>query len=133
MDSSDSDEAARANEVAVQLQTSLQHFIERIVRAAADDKAVASGYFPAMATFIYQFTTKCVARDLIAFRNHAGRKTISEDDVILIARKTPFQEHLKSYLADELGAAAKDMTAKKPRSAAGRLDQFKVPRPPRRK
>jgi hypothetical protein len=129
MDDSDSDSDGGASELAAQLQASLQHFIERIVRAAAGDKAVASGYFAAMARFVFQFTTKCVARDLIAFRDHARHKMISEDDAILIARKTPIQEHLKTYLAEELGGADRDRPANKPRAAAGRLDQFKVQRP----
>jgi hypothetical protein len=56
-----------------QLQKLFHHVIERIVRAAAGDKVVASGYFPGLATSIYEFKVKCVARDLITFQGQAGR------------------------------------------------------------
>lgn len=130
MDDSDGD--AQAQEVAAQLRMSLHHFIERIVKAAAGDRTVAAGCVSVMATFVYEFTTKCVARDLIAFRDHAGRRTISEDDAILIARKTPFHDHLKRYLAEELGVESKDKAARKPRAASAALEQFKVTRAPRK-
>lgn len=37
----------------------------------------------------YHYATKCLAKDLVSFRKHAGRKTISVDDVKLVARKNP--------------------------------------------
>lgn len=37
----------------------------------------------------YHYATKCLAKDLAAFSKHANRKTITVDDVKLIARKNP--------------------------------------------
>lgn len=123
-------------EVKQQLKNSLQRFIEKIAKRTADDKSVTSGYVEAMTAFIYHFTTKCVSRDLIAFRDHANRRTLSEEDAILIARKAPFYDHLREYLRDELGVVTKDDSPKKgrkqkddsPKKARNsKLDQYKFP------
>jgi hypothetical protein len=37
----------------------------------------------------YHYATKCLAKDLAAFSKHANRKTITVDDVKLVARKNP--------------------------------------------
>jgi len=37
----------------------------------------------------YHYVTKCLANDLLSFSQHAGRKTITVDDVKLVARKNP--------------------------------------------
>lgn len=37
----------------------------------------------------YHYATKCLAKDLSAFSKHANRKTITVDDVKLVARKNP--------------------------------------------
>jgi histone H3/H4 len=70
-----------------QLQKSLRAFVGRIAERAA--RVLVSPFF--------------VARDLILFRDHANRKRISPDDVVLIARKTPFSEHLAGMLGSIRG------------------------------
>eukprot|EP00979_Chaetoceros_neogracilis_P010246 scaffold2408_cov279-Chaetoceros_neogracile.AAC.42 len=37
----------------------------------------------------FHYATKCLAKDLVAFCKHANRKTITVDDVKLVARKNP--------------------------------------------
>ena len=36
----------------------------------------------------FHYVTKCLSSDLISFSSHAGRKTITADDVMLVARKS---------------------------------------------
>jgi histone H3/H4 len=51
----------------------------------------------ALSELVYQYSTKCLSNDLIAFARHASRRTITLDDVRLVARKDP--EGLQSKLA----------------------------------
>jgi centromere protein S len=95
------------SERAEQLEKSIHYSVGRIVQYKAKDRA-SSGFINALSTLIVQFTTKIVARDLVAFQTHAHRATISEDDVILIARKMPkAYQHLNEYKERELGISAK--------------------------
>jgi histone H3/H4 len=50
----------------------------------------------ALSELVYQYSTKCLSNDLIAFARHASRRTITLDDVRLVARKDP--EGLQSKL-----------------------------------
>lgn len=96
-----------------QLEKSIHYSVGRIVQYKAKDKA-SSGFINALSTFLMQFTTKVVARDLVAFQNHAHRATISEDDVILIARKMPkAYQHLIEYKEKELGITSKSKKSAK--------------------
>ncbi|KAK8837836.1 hypothetical protein M9Y10_036374 [Tritrichomonas musculus] len=83
-----------------QIQESLGLSIQRITKDAAGDKSVSTGYVNAISSFIYQFASMCISRDLIAFKDHAGRKSISEDDALLLSRKTKYHDHLIEYLED---------------------------------
>ena len=42
-----------------------------------------------LAQMTFHYATKCLAKDLVAFCKHANRKTITVDDVKLVARKNP--------------------------------------------
>ena len=65
-----------------------------------------SGYVDALTSFIFEFTDKIITRDLIEFSKHAGRKNmINQDDVILIARKTSYSDHLTQYLTENMGVS----------------------------
>ncbi|KAH0795824.1 putative apoptosis-inducing TAF9-like domain 1 family protein [Histomonas meleagridis] len=86
-----------------QIFESLRIFVQRIATKAAGDKDLSAGFINCLTNLVLMTTRAVIARDVIAFRNHAGRKTISEEDVLLIARKSPFYEHLAIYLQDELG------------------------------
>ena len=90
-----------------QLEKSMHYTIERLVQYKSKDRA-SSGFVNALTSLITQFTTKVVARDLVAFQNHAHRSTINEDDVILLARKMPkLYQHLITYKEKELGISPK--------------------------
>jgi histone H3/H4 len=116
---SDSDIEQSSEAIILGLQASLQHSIERMVKNAADRPAT-SGFISSLSLLTCQFVQNCVARDLLAFREHAGRKTMSEEDVILISRKSPFHEHMKAYLKNQLGVA-------KPSPVRSRkLDSYRV-------
>lgn len=119
-----SDDAGFSDEASLQLKLSLQRFIEKMVRPVAGPMDVTTGYVEALTSLIYQFASRVVARDLIAFRDHAGRKNITEEDVILMARKAGFHDHLKKYLSEELGVTRDD--APKKRGRTPRLEQFAV-------
>ena len=110
-------------DAAMQLKLSLQRFLEKMVRPVAEPAAVTTGYVEALTSFVYQFASRVVARDIIAFRDHAGRINISEEDVILMARKAPFYDHLKKYLAEELGVKA-ESPKRRPRNT--KLEQYAV-------
>jgi len=43
----------------------------------------------ALTQLTYHYATRCLRTDLIAFSTHANRKTITHDDVKLVARKNP--------------------------------------------
>mmetsp|Transcript_507 Transcript_507/g.764 ORF Transcript_507/g.764 Transcript_507/m.764 type:complete len:286 (-) Transcript_507:597-1454(-) len=43
----------------------------------------------ALTQMTFHYATKCLAKDLVAFCKHANRKTITVDDVKLVARKNP--------------------------------------------
>jgi histone H3/H4 len=47
------------------------------------------GAIETLTQLTFHYATKSLSTDLIAFRNHAGRKTISVEDVKLVARKNP--------------------------------------------
>jgi histone H3/H4 len=104
-------------ERAAALEGSLRHSIAKIVRHAAPDRQASAGYIGALAGVVHQFAAKCVGRDLVAFRNHAGRRSVSEEDVLLLARRAPFREHLRRYLADDLGCPARGAAPARPRRA----------------
>ena len=98
--------ASRENRME-QLEKSMHYTVEKLVQHKTNGRA-SVGYINALTSLITQFTTNVVARDLVAFQNHAHRSTISEDDVILLARKMPkAYQHLISYKEKELGITSK--------------------------
>ncbi len=57
--------------------------------AASNTPRMSREAIETLTQMTYHYATKCLAKDLILFRKHAGRKTISVDDVRLVARKNP--------------------------------------------
>ena len=43
----------------------------------------------ALSELAFLYATQTLSRDLVAFANHAGRKTVTDADVLLVARKNP--------------------------------------------
>jgi len=87
--SKSSDEEKRA-----QIEKSLKVSVEKIIQSSYKN-GVSLGFINSVSSLIYQFAAKCVARDLLEFRNHSGRKNVSVDDAILITRKTKYYEIFK--------------------------------------
>ena len=56
---------------------------------ATDLITMNRGAIETLTQLTFHYATKSLSTDLIAFRNHAGRKTISVEDVKLVARKNP--------------------------------------------
>lgn len=50
---------------------------------------MSPGAVLALSELLYLYATTCLAPDLVAFGSHAGRKSINESDVLLVARKNP--------------------------------------------
>ena len=98
-------EEERINEI----KNSLRRCVEKIATAAAENHKVSSSYIDSLTNMIYEYTTKCASRDLVAFKNHANRKNISEEDVVLLSRKTKYRDHLVEYL-EENGFDVKHLT-----------------------
>lgn len=57
----------------------------------------------ALSELVYQYSTRCLSNDLAAFARHASRRTITLDDVQLVARKDPegLQAKLMSFAKRE--------------------------------
>ncbi|WZH45063.1 kinetochore component CENP-S-domain-containing protein [Fusarium acuminatum] len=51
-----------------------------------------------------QYTPKNVATDLESFSNHAGRSTVTTDDVLLLARKNPDLHQIMKEFVDQAKA-----------------------------
>lgn len=51
----------------------------------------------ALSELVFQYSTQCLSNDLVAFARHASRRTVTLDDVQLVARKDP--EGLQAKLA----------------------------------
>jgi histone H3/H4 len=82
-----------------QISDSIAVFVERIVHEAAGADRVTASFVNALSAVTYEFAFGCVARDLLLFRNHAGRKLLSPDDLLLLTRKAPFHDHIAAYIA----------------------------------
>lgn len=94
------------NEELQQIYESIRIFTERIATKSSPKKELSAGYINCLSNMIMMLVRSVIARDMLAFRSHAGRRSISEEDVLLIARKAPFYDNLKKYMEDELGVNA---------------------------
>ena len=92
--------------IEIEIQNSIRRSVEKIATNVNDELKVSSNYINSLSDFIYNYACLCVARDLIAFTNHASRKNVSEDDVILLSRKTKYHDHLIQY-GEENGILAR--------------------------
>lgn len=71
-----------------EIDKSIEFFVNKITEKIAPNRT--AGYVQMLSKFISQFTEKCIARDLVAFSKHAGRSKITDDDAVLISRKTKY-------------------------------------------
>jgi histone H3/H4 len=80
-----------------ELCSALQKAIVPIVlaedRRGKTKQRTASGTMCVLTELVFQYVTKSLSNDLVAFSNHANRKsTIAPEDVALILRKLPIQQ-----------------------------------------
>lgn len=80
-----------------------------------DDSAhMSTQAVAALSELIYQYATKSLSNDLLAFSRHANRRTITLEDVLLMARKDPqLQEKLQTFMEREKLSPPKGSTSSK--------------------
>lgn len=78
---------------------------------------ITSQALHALSELTYLYATTSLRDDLNVFATHAGRKTINESDVKLVARKNPdnLLDRLNQYAQEHFVAAAPKVAAVKPR------------------
>lgn len=80
------------------IRAAVQHAVAQICmeEEMSDASAqISSQAVVALSELVYLYSTKCLATDLHAFSRHASRRTITVDDVLLVARKDPDGLHAK--------------------------------------
>lgn len=99
------------------LRASLQHAVAQICleEEMTDDSAhMSTQAVAALSELIYQYATKSLSNDLLAFSRHANRRTITLEDVLLMARKDPqLQEKLQTFMEREKLSPPKGSTSSK--------------------
>lgn len=75
------------------ISSSIALTVENILKKYSK-KNVTTGYTSVLSKLIEQFTVNCIARDLLAFSKHCGRKHITNEDAVLISRKTKFHKKM---------------------------------------
>jgi hypothetical protein len=54
-------------------------------------------FVSALAGLSYALLADHLPRELLAFAKHAGRRVVQDEDLLLFARKTSLQAHLREY------------------------------------
>ncbi len=70
--------------------------------AQKTDTVMSKEAIAALTELVYHYSTSSLANDLNAFSNHANRRTVKADDVLLVARK---EKHILSELKRKLAAS----------------------------
>jgi len=86
------------------LRAALQHAVAQICleEEMLDDSAqMSTQAVAALSELVYQYATNCLFNDLLAFSRHANRRTITLEDVLLVARKDPQGLQAKLTAFDE--------------------------------
>ena len=121
----------------VDLRAAIQHAVMEIIEqedaqsegGSADIHTKTSAQ-NSIAELVFMYATTCLGPDLVAFSQHAARKTITEDDVKLVARRNPagILEKLEEFGQEHFSAMGDETTdaTKKPRGrSASRQRPFK--------
>lgn len=89
-DSEDDDDFQRSSgDLHNALHLAVGNICRREDTAAAQAPQTSKDAIEALTQMTFHYATKCLAKDLVAFCKHANRKTITVDDVKLVARKNP--------------------------------------------
>mmetsp|Transcript_24064 Transcript_24064/g.35602 ORF Transcript_24064/g.35602 Transcript_24064/m.35602 type:complete len:268 (-) Transcript_24064:1357-2160(-) len=71
-------------------RAALQHAVAQICTDEMHDgTSMTKGAIQTLSELTYMYATTCLSNDLVAFARHANRRTITPDDIMLVARKNP--------------------------------------------
>lgn len=90
-DEADEDENSKEENVR-NVREALHYAVGSICRQEEQDDGgmrMSVGAISALTELVYEYSTRMLGKDLVAFSEHAGRKRITIDDVKLMARKDP--------------------------------------------
>lgn len=74
------------------MRAALQHAVALVCvkeEMLDDSSQMSTQAVTALSELVYQYATTCLSNDLISFSRHANRRTITAEDVLLVARKDP--------------------------------------------
>ena len=120
------------------LRSSLQFAVGNICVEEGSEGStvrVSAGAVLAISELAYLYATTSLANDLVSFSRHANRRTITADDVLLIARKNPdgLKAKLESFLNDGKHASNRGFGSRSPSNRTGQLlgsSSSSTPSPP---
>ena len=100
------------------LRAALQHAVAQIcLEEEMSDSSSANMSAQAVAALselVYQYATTCLSKDLVAFSKHANRRTITLEDVLLMARKdSKLQEKLQAFVKRQEQESGKEAKSAK--------------------
>lgn len=73
-----------------EVRAALQHAVAQICTDEMHDgNSMTKGAIQTLTELTYIYSTTCLSNDLVTFSKHANRRTITPDDIILMARKNP--------------------------------------------
>ena len=93
-----------------QVRESLQYAVAKIC-AQDGDTHVSVEAARVIAELVYLYATAPLANDLASFASHANRRTVSVDDVLLVARKDPNGLQKKLKIFHDKGKKARKYTS----------------------
>ena len=93
------------------VRSALQYAVGRICEQEEDDDPdvgarMSSNAVASLAELVYQYATTSLANDLVAFSQHAGRKTVNVEDVKLAIRKDKKTHDSLSRFCERKGLAS---------------------------
>lgn len=80
------------------LRAALQHAVAQVCmeEEMTDSSAqMSTQAVAALSELTFQYATMCLANDVVSFSRHANRRTVTVEDVLLVARKDPQGLHCK--------------------------------------
>ena len=104
------------------IRAALQHAVAQICTEEETSDASAhmsSQAVAALSELVYQYATQCLSNDLLAFSRHANRRTVTLEDVLLVARKDPqgLQAKLMAFAEREkISSSRKEKSTSTPRA-----------------
>lgn len=79
------------------LLDALRFFVGKICEQQLKPKVPSHEFVSALTSLVFTLLDEHLPRELLAFSKHAGRKNITDEDVLLFCRKTSLKEYLSEY------------------------------------